>query len=164
MSLKFSAGEVFQMAQDIERNGARFYRKAAQGFAAQPAQNMLLELAAMEDDHLATFTEMKSQLGSREQEGPVFDPYGEAELYLKAMASTHVFDTSKDPSESLTGDETLSEILKTAIRLEKDSIIFYLGLKSAIGPNMGKERLDDIIQQEFGHITLLSDRLAGLRP
>jgi rubrerythrin len=164
MSLKFSAGEVFEMARAIERNGARFYRKAAEGFPDQPAKSMLLQLAIMEDDHLATFTEMRDQLSSRELVSPVFDPHGEAELYLRAMVSTQVFDTRKDPSESLTGHETLVEILKTAIRLEKDSIIFYLGLKSAMGPNMGKERLDDIIQQEFSHIALLSDKLAELRP
>ncbi|MCU0611925.1 MAG: ferritin family protein [Candidatus Eisenbacteria bacterium] len=163
MSLKFSAGEVFQMAQDIERNGARFYRKAAEGFRDSPSHAMLLELAAMEDDHLATFTDMKNHLAAREQESPVFDPFGESELYLRAMASTHVFDTSRDPSESLTGEETLQEILKMAIKLEKDSIIFYLGLKSAIVPNMGKERLDDVIAQEFSHISMLSDRLTELR-
>ncbi|MBN1425050.1 ferritin family protein [Candidatus Fermentibacteria bacterium] len=164
MSVKFSAGEVFQMAQDIERNGARFYRKAAQGFTGQPAREMLLSLAAMEDDHLATFTDMKDGLSTREQESPVFDPFGESEMYLKTMASTHVFDTRKDPSESLTGEETLREILKTAIGLEKDSIIFYLGLRSAIGPNLGKERLDDIIEEEFRHIALLSDKLGELTP
>lgn len=164
MSLKFSAGEVLEMAIDIERNGARFYRKAAQGFADEPSREMLLSLAAMEDDHLATFTDMRNRLGAREQEGPVFDPLGESEMYLKTMANTHVFDTRKDPSENLTGGETLREILKTAIRLEKDSIIFYLGLKSAIGPNMGKERLDDIIEEEFRHIALISDRMTELKP
>lgn len=162
MSLKFSAGEVFQMAQDIERNGARFYRKASEAFP-DPARQMLLDLASMEDEHLATFTDMKNTLAAREQESPVFDPFGDAELYLKAMASTHVFDTRRDPSESLTGQESLQEILKNAIRLEKDSVIFYLGLRSAIGVGMGRERIDDIIEQEFGHIALLSDKLGELR-
>ncbi len=163
MSLKFSAGEVLAMAQDIERNGARFYRKAATFYRDESAKELLLSLAAMEDDHLATFTDMRESLTAREQESPVFDPYEEAELYLRAMASTHVFDTRKDPSETLTGEEALEEILKTAIRLEKDSIIFYLGLKSAMAPHLGKERLDGIIEEEFRHITLLSDRLGEIR-
>ena len=32
MSTKFSADEIYEMAEQIERNGAAFYRKAAASF------------------------------------------------------------------------------------------------------------------------------------
>lgn len=163
MSFKFSAGEVFEMAKNIERNGARFYRKAADQFERETAAHLLNELAEMEDDHLKTFIEMKAELSAREVESTVFDPYGESGLYLQAMASEHVFDVKVDPSEALTGTETLEDILKTAIKLEKDSILFYYGIKSVVPDVLGKERLDDIIEQEFGHISILSKKLSELK-
>lgn len=163
MSLKFSAGEVFEMAKNIERNGAGFYRKAADQFDDKTATHLLIELAEMEDDHLLTFTEMKADLTAREVESTVFDPYGESGLYLQAMASEHVFDVKVDPSEALTGHETLEDILKTALKLEKDSILFYYGMKSVVPDALGKERLEDIIEQEFGHIVTLSEKISELK-
>jgi rubrerythrin len=164
MSIKFSAGEVFEMAKNIERNGAKFYRKAADQFDDKIASDLLMELAEMEDDHLRTFTEMKADLSARELEGTVFDPYGESGLYLQAMASEHVFDVKVDPSDALTGKETLEDILKISIKLEKDSILFYYGLKSLVPDVLGKERLEDIIEQEFGHISTLSEKLSEITP
>lgn len=163
MSLKFSAGEVFEMAKNIERNGAGFYRKAADQFDDETAAHLLIELAEMEDDHLVTFTEMKADLTAREVESTVFDPYGESGLYLQAMASEHVFDVKVDPSEALTGHETLEDILKIAIKLEKDSILFYYGMKSVVPDALGKERLEDVIEQEFGHIVTLSEKISELK-
>jgi rubrerythrin len=163
MSLEFSAGEVFEMAKNIERNGAGFYRKAAEQFDDETATHLLIELAEMEDDHLKTFIEMKAELSAREIENTVFDPYGESGLYLQAMASEHVFDVKVDPSEALTGNETLEDILKIAMKLEKDSILFYYGMKSVVPDALGKARLEDIIEQEFGHIATLSQRLSELK-
>jgi rubrerythrin len=163
MSIKFSAGEVFEMAKNIERNGAGFYRKAADQFDDETAVHLLTELAEMEDDHLKTFIEMKAELSAREVENTVFDPYGESGMYLQAMASEHVFDVKVDPSEALTGTETLEGILKTAIKLEKDSILFYYGMKSVVPDALGKERIEDIIEQEFGHLSILSKKLSELK-
>ena len=65
------------------------------------------------------------------------------------MADGHVFDVRKDPSERLTGKETMEDILKTAIGLEKDSIVFYLGIKDIVPEKLSKERIDDILQMQF---------------
>jgi len=66
-----------------------------------------------------------------------------------------------DPSRKLTGKESIGEILKTAIGLEKDSIVFYLGIKDLVAPDLGRGRIDEIIHQEMGHIATLSGRLAA---
>jgi len=78
MGYDFSADEVFQMAIQMEKNGAAFYRKAAE--AADDAENkaFLLELADMEVEHEKTFTELRQQLTDREKASTVFDPEGEA--------------------------------------------------------------------------------------
>ena len=50
--------------------------------------------------------------------------------YLAAMADTMGGEGSPSVADSLTGDETLEEILRTAVGLEKDSILFYLRITS----------------------------------
>ena len=58
-----------------------------------------------------------------------FDPDNQAALYLRAMVDGKVFDIKKDPSNVLSEVKTLEEILHIAIGLEKDSIVFYMGIK-----------------------------------
>ena len=160
MGTQFSADEIFEMAEQIERNGAKFYRKAADGTGDADAKQGLLDLAVMEDDHEKTFADMRADLSGREAEATAFDPQGEAKLYLQAFADGNVFDPKADHSEKLTGSESIEDILQTAIGLEKDSIIFYLGIRDAVSKKGGKSRIDDIIREEMGHITLLSKQLA----
>jgi len=162
MSIQFNADEVFEMAEQIERNGAKFYRKAAKGAEDAGTEKFLLELAAMEDDHEKTFASMRAALSPQERTSTVFDPEGEAGMYLQAMAGGYVFDMRVDPAELLTGQETLPEVLRTAIGLEKDSIVFYLGMKEMVPERLGKDKITGIIKEEMGHITTLSNKLASL--
>jgi len=162
MSIHFNADEIFEMAEQIERNGAKFYRKAAESAEESGLRQTLLDLAAMEDEHEKTFASMRADL-SAEQRAPVtFDPEGQATVYLRAMADGYVFDVRAVPSELLTGDETLTDVLHTAIGLEKDSIIFYLGIKEMVPEKLGKGKIEQIIKEEMGHITGLSNKLASL--
>ena len=158
MGVKFNADEVFQLAERIEQNGEKFYQKAA---ASNPgSKEILLKLAGMEADHYKTFKALHAQISAKEAESLVFDPEGETGQYLSAMADGSVFDTSRDPSAALTGRESEKEVLRTAIGLEKDSIVFYLGLKDMVANPSGKDRIAAIIKEEMEHIRILSGLLA----
>ena len=161
MGMPFNTDEVFEMAEQIERNGAKFYHTAAQKLPE--VRKVLLDLAAMEDEHLKTFTAMHAQLSAPEQEPPVFDPDGEAQMYLRVMADGYVFDVKTDPAEQLTGRETPEDILQTAIGMEKDSIAFYVGLKEAVPPRAGRDKVEAIIKEEMGHIVTLTEKLGTLK-
>ena len=153
MIYDFNADDIFEMAEQMERNGAEFYRAAAQAVSDADAKKFLLELAAMEDEHEKTFAGMRASLTDGEKASTVFDPDGEAVHYLRALADTRVFFQKEIDTSSL---ET---ILKDAITAEKDSIVFYLGMRDAVPEKMGRGRLDDIIKEEMGHIRLLSKEL-----
>jgi rubrerythrin len=157
MSNLFNADEVFTLAEQIERNGAAFYRKCAENRPDE--KTFLLELARMEDTHLSTFQTMHQTLTSMESELFAADPDNEAKAYLNSMAGGYVFDTHKDPSATISGSESFSDILRIALGLEKDSIIFYLGLKDMVSKNAGKEKVEAIIQEEMRHVTMLSNKL-----
>jgi len=156
MSLVFNAAEIFAMAEQIERNGAQFYRTAAGQIEDAAAKQLLLEFAAMEDDHLKTFAAMKAGLSKDEHAGTTFDPEGEAGLYLAALANTKVF---FDKAVDATG---LEGIFTTALAAEKDSILFYLGMKDLVPESLGRGKIEAIIREEMRHIRILGEKLAAL--
>jgi len=161
MVMPFNADEVFEMAEQIERNGAKFYRAAAKKFP-QVGQ-VFSNLAAMEDEHEKTFAAMRAELSGTEVVPPVFDPDGQAQMYLRVMADEHVFNVKADPVEQLAGKETPEDVLKMAIGLEKDSIAFYVGLKESVSHKAGKDKVEAIIKEEMGHIVTLSQKLEALK-
>jgi len=155
----FNAQEVFEIAVQVERNGARFYRKAAENMADEDTRRELLELAEQEDQHEQTFAEMKQAVAGEQDESAWNDPGNEAVQYLQNFASGRVFDITKDSSDFLTPDTTLREIIEYALERERDSVVFYLGVKEVVPDHLGGIQVDGIIKQEMGHIALLSKRL-----
>ncbi len=160
MSYDFNADEIFEMAEQIERNGAAFYRKMAKSISDATISQFLLDLAAMEAEHEKVFASMRADLADQEQKPTVFDPEGEAALYLRALADLQVFgrEEKKDfiLSKNLPEQDRIRKIFRAAIGLEKESIVFYLGMKELVPENLGKKRIDKIIKEEMGHIRLLS--------
>jgi len=159
MSISFNAIEVFEVAERIERNAVKFYHRAAEGLSDQDLRQVLLNLADFEKEHEVTFANMRKQISHKERDLVTFDPENETTLYLQAIADGNVFDLKKDPAEQLTGKETIEDILRWAIEAEKDSIIFYVGLKNFVPAKAGKDKVEEIIEQEMGHIAELNQRL-----
>jgi rubrerythrin len=156
MSYAFNADEVFEMALQLERNGAKFYRDAAGAVTIRSKRKLLQDLAVMEDEHGETFTAMRAGLLDKEKESATFDPDGETERYLRALADTRVFFKKKVNLKSL------EEIFKAAIEAEKDSIVFYLGMRDIVPQAAGRSRVDRIIDEEMGHLRNLSTELIKL--
>lgn len=159
MSIRFSADEVLEIAQAIENNGARFYQAAADCVGGGKPQQILTELSRWERIHEGIFAEMRQALAKDEKDSDVYDPQGEAALYLKALADAQVFGPSVDPMAKLGPNPTYEGILLTAIGMEKDSILFYVGMKDVVSQAMGKARIDAIVREEMKHVALLSHEL-----
>ncbi|MFP4194214.1 MAG: ferritin family protein [Desulfosalsimonas sp.] len=153
----FSAEDIFKLAEEIEVNGEQFYRTAAGEVPDQSSKDMLLGLAEMEKEHKKFFEQMRSELKDKEKTDTVFDPEGEAESYLKALADIRVF------FEKPVDTSSMKNILKDAIQAEKDSIVLYLGMKEMVPEKFGKNRIDKIIKEEMGHIRQLSGELKNLK-
>ncbi|MBU4211658.1 MAG: ferritin family protein [Verrucomicrobia bacterium] len=154
MAFIFNADEVFEMAEQIERNGAAFYRLAAKQFPAQ--QRLLTIIAEQEDQHCATFSALRRQLASKDKEATAYDPGQEAEAYLRAMADRRVVDISRRPKDILKGAESFADILGIAVGMEKDSIVFYVGMQDMVPPALGRDKVDLIIKEEKQHIVFLN--------
>jgi rubrerythrin len=154
MGIVFNADEIFEIAEQIERNGARFYRQAAGIAFMSDISPLLLDLALMEERHEQIFSDMRKTLSSQERAETVFDPDNEATSYLQSFADGHVFNVQDDPCKCLTKKK--EDIIRLAIEKEKDSIVFYLGMKEVVSEDLGKGRIDDVIREEMSHITQLN--------
>jgi rubrerythrin len=157
MLYDFNANEILQMAEQIEKNGADFYRKSSEKIQDPEGKKLLLNLAEMEDQHEQTFAALRSKLSAEEKVQTVFDPEGETVRYLKALADSKVFFEKTIDTDNMEG------ILKEAITAEKDSILFYLGIKDLVPESLGQNRIDEIIKEEMAHIHLLTQEMVALK-
>lgn len=155
MNFEFNADEIFEMAEQMERNGAQFYRSAAENITDGKNKELLLRLAEMEVEHEKTFVEMRASLTPQDKQSSVFDPEGETVLYLKALVDTRVFFKKEIDVTSM------KDILKEALLAEKDAIVFYLGMKDLVPAARGKSHIEKIIKEEMEHIKLIGRELAA---
>ena len=163
MPITFNADEIFEIAEEIERNAGKFYRKASGIASDKVTKKLLLDLAAMEDGHLKIFRDMRELLSDKEKEQVTFDPEDQAAQYLQTMADMHGSEGKISPTKELTGKETIKEIIEIALNAEKDSVVFYFGLRSFVPATGGRDKVEKIINEELGHINVLNQRLLKLK-
>ncbi len=162
MGVRFNADEVLAMAVEIERNGQKFYRRGAEIAGDEGVKKLMTELVDWEKGHEDLFESMRAELSDDEKSSTVFDPDGEAELFLMAMADTHVFNVNKDAAALFKGGESAEEIVNTALDFERDSILFFLGMKKMVPARLGNEKVQKIIDEEIGHVAYLKRQLVKL--
>lgn len=159
MGVEFNAFEVFEIAEKIERNAVKFYRRAAELFDDSRTHNMFLQLAEWEAAHEQVFADMRKQLSEQGPELRTFKPENDVVFDAQSMAGLAVFGSRMDPSVELTGKESITDVLKSAVEKEKDTIIFYTGLKDFVSAEAGKDKIADIIKEEMHHIRILKESL-----
>ena len=161
MPIKFNAREVFEIAEKIEENGVAFYKAAAD---MHPKQAKLLKkFADMEVEHKAMFASMKASILGLGEDGVLNDPNGDASLYLESIAETHGGEGSMMVLKTLTGNESVGEIMDMAIQAEKKSILFYVGLKDLVPESLGRKHIDRIIGEEKQHVIILLAEKAKIK-
>lgn len=158
MAFTLNTLEVFDIAAQIERNGADFYRKAAEIFDESEISRLFLELAGWEAEHEKIFSDMKKQLAESNPE-TAENRTEESPPEKKLIAGLAVFGIRPDPAGEFDGKENKIDIIKRAIDKEKDSIVFYTGIKDFVCSGVAKEKIDDIIKEELGHIKVLNEIL-----
>jgi rubrerythrin len=75
----------------------------------------------------------------------------------------HVFKSDEDVRELFTGRESKEWVLLTAIGLEKESIVFYVGLRDLVPEEFGRDKIDAIIREEKKHIVILTHELTAVK-
>jgi len=153
MSISFNVDEILRMAERIERNGADFYSMAADRL--NDFRDIFLQLARQEEEHLSIFSGMRANLSAAEREPTAYDPGQENGFYLQAMADRAVFNPEQDLKELFSPSVLPADVVKVAIGKEKDSIVFYAGMKQVVPEKLGGEKINLVIREEFRHISVL---------
>ncbi len=149
----FSGTEIVQFGIEIEKNGKDFYDVLVRQSKNSKARGVFEYLAGEEEKHIATFQKVLDKL---EKYQPPESYPGEYFAYMDALADDYVFtqkNKGKEIARRITGDK---EAADTGMGFEKDSILFYEGMKKVV-PEHDHKVLDELIGQEQKHMRQLCD-------
>lgn len=161
MENSHSLSEIFGLAVRIEETGMEYYRKAAEVHKEDNTAERLLQLAVMEDSHKKRFVELRDRLGADDAQSG--EPNSDGAAYLAAIADSHGGEGNPDLLDSLTGEETMEEVLWTAVGLEEKSIMYYLAMLDAVVDEKAKLAITTIIDEEKKHVVELHGMIRSLR-
>ena len=153
MNTQINADYLLQMAERIEHNGADFYRMAAAYVRDDRTAQLLLRLADIEANHERIFAKMRKELGPQTG-GLELDPKSETAEYLRELLAGKFFDVRTTPADLLRAKDSPQDILLTAIGLEKETLIFYEGVKRVLRPQ-DQSAVEAVLREEMGHVTQL---------
>ncbi len=149
----FAGSEIVELGVQIEKNGRDFYSELAAKAKNKKAKDVFKYLKGEEEKHIIVFKKILESVHKYEPQ----EAYpGEYFAYMNALAGEYVFtrkDKGKEIAKHIKSD---AEAVKMGIGFEKDSIIFYEGMKRAV-PEDENEVVDELIRQEQSHLRQLVD-------
>ncbi len=154
----FSASEIVKIGIQIEKNGRDFYNTMAAQSKNSRATDIFKYLAEQEEKHIEVFQGVLSKTDKYEPQGLDAEQYFS---YMNTLSGESVF-TREDKGKELAGMvRSDKEAIDIGISAEKDSIVFYEGMKKII-PFYDQKIVDEIITQEQGHLRQLAELKASL--
>jgi rubrerythrin len=153
MSNIFAGSEIVEMGVQIERNGMDFYNALTSTVKDNKAEEVFNYLALEEEKHIAVFQKI---LDSVQRYEPQEAYPGEYFAYMKALADDYIFTKTGQGQKAAKGVKGAKEAIELGIGFEKDSILFYEGMKKVI-PEYDRKIVEGLIVQEQSHLKRLSD-------
>ena len=158
----FPIGDVFDTAIQIEQNGASFYTKAAQHAWKSPLRETLLELAHAESVHAASFAWIKARLSDPSGKATQADASGMVARYLQVFSESMVFNMASDAIQTVSDVPGMKKLLTLAVERERDSILFYTGIRAELPEGADRDAIDAMITEEMAHLVILTMELKEL--
>jgi rubrerythrin len=147
------AGDIFEVALQIEKHGEKFYRHAA-NLTDDPKVKQVFSFAAEEEaKHRKLFEGMAAKVEAGYK--PPESYPGEYCNYVRAYADNLVFPEEKQEAQ-FRSIETAEDAVELAIQKEVESILYYLEMKNFV-PASEREEIDRIIDEERKHYLRLAD-------
>lgn len=149
----FAGSEIVELGVQIEKNGKDFYNTLTGQSKSLKAKEIFKYLAGEEEKHIKVF---QSILDSVQRYEPPESYPGEYFAYMNALAGEYIFtqrDKGKKIAQKIKSDK---EAVDLGIGFEKDSIIFYEGMKKVV-PEYDLKIVDELIIQEQNHLRQLVD-------
>lgn len=147
----FKSTEILRIAVQIEKNGESFYNAVKEKVHDPKAKELLEYLAKEESQHIVDFENIFKNVSINESA----ESYtGEFEDYMNILLEDNIF--VKNTIDSVVANiKNHIDAIDTAIRFEKDSLLFFNELKKIVS-NIDTKNLDALISEEHRHIVRLS--------
>ena len=150
----FSLKDIIDIAVQIEKNGERVYRNAAQKIKNPSLRFLLQGLADEEAGHAKWFETLIDTVAGT-------GDFQEQEKMGRALLKNAVGDQSFTLEDAdFSSMETIEDLLELAIEFEKDTVLFYGMLQPLIEDQKTLEQLHAIIQEEENHARRLKEMLS----
>ena len=163
MTYFFNAEEIFHVAIMIEENGEKFYNHLQSAFRDENVRQVCERLATEEHKHKLLFEKLITEVVNKRPAVLNLKDFNDEDLkYLKALADSNVFADSFDIRKIAGKIGTAKEAINLALNFEKDSIFFFVQMKSLTSPESGKDDIDRLIEQEQTHVKILTLLLGKL--
>ncbi|MEI8176213.1 MAG: ferritin family protein [Candidatus Omnitrophota bacterium] len=149
----FLGSEIVELGIQIEQNGRDFYDMLARETRVEKAAALFKHLKGEEEKHIGVFGAILARLAGYE---PAEAYPGEYTSYMKALAASCIFTQKGRGAEAARRVQNELEALDLGIGFEKDSIIFYEGMKKVVPPHEVKA-VEELVRQEENHLRQLSE-------
>jgi rubrerythrin len=149
-----SLKDIIDIAVQIEQNGERVYRHAAEKIEDPSLRSLLQRLADDETQHAKWFEALTDKV-SGTGEFPEQEKMGRALLQNAIGAQSFTLEDADFSSM-----KKIEDLLKLAIEFEKDTALFYRMLQPLVGDQKTLEQLQAIIREEETHAKRLEKVLS----
>lgn len=160
----FSLLEAVEVAIRMEEEGIRFYSLAEQRTADPEAKRVFAFLREKEGEHIATFRRLHGRIaaleGAPDAELWLMDP--EISAYFRATVESAVFPAPGAAERAIAGLHGVGDVLRFALRLEKETILFYHELLAHSPWPEARELVGEVIAEERRHVGYIHEKLGGL--
>lgn len=147
----FAGSEIVEIGIQIEKNGKDFYDILSEKSKNNKAKEIFQYLAGEEEKHIKAFQKVLDSVAKYEP--PEAYP-GEYFAYMNALAGEYVFTQKNKGKQAAKNTKNDAEALTLGIGFEKDSIIFYEGMKTVV-PEYELNLIDKMIKEEQKHLRKL---------
>lgn len=146
-----AGNEIVELGIQIEKNGRDFYTALASRIKNKKVVEIFGYLASEEEKHIVVFQKILEGLSRNE---PPESYPGEYLSYMTSLSGEYVFTQKDKGTEVATRVKDEKEAVNLGIGFEKDSIVFYEGMKGAV-PEYDLKAVEELISQEQYHLKQL---------
>jgi len=158
MAKQPTADDVLKVAEKMEREAGRFYRRAAGTCDDPKLCKLYVELARWERQHVQIFADMREHLAERSRNSGRFN-LDETDQSSTELPLPLVFDDRGSRSAGRADAQSKADVLRAAIRKEEDTISYYTGLEHfGLGHN-DTQVIKAMIREEQQHVRILTQAL-----
>lgn len=160
--LSYTVNEIIESAIQIEKNGYRFYdRAAARDDLSPKTRELLAWLRDQETEHEKTFASLRGTFEKMEMYA-MKDWEGIAD-FIKSNAESHVFNDADAAIRLAVEAKDEDEILRNAVNFEKDTILFFTSFQKDMLDPEAKKVIRRIIDEEATHVVRLRKMIDSLK-